>query len=452
MRIDARLWLPPLALAGASALALAANSVPATAADEWFSPEVCDQEDLSPEFQQRCESQGEAADVCRARKNRAATRYYGCLLEADDEAQRARCDHRFAAAFERADWRSPGCEPLDDLDRTQAGVRAQAQQVQNGDVSLPPCAVLSASDGRVYCQLHAPGTVTATTQVSLAAVLNQFENCAACANVNEYTVLWLQAWGAGIGDQHGGFAQTVTSINELTSAGTLTLYYYLGASGNADHTTGHQGNAATLVTREDLQAAPAQEPDFAQMILIAGGAGGQGGENENCSLGHKPGTLGGSGGVAIATTAGAASGQGGAGGPGGGGQGQGGGSGNVGADGVGGRGGSAGAGSSHSLGGNPAWFNTGSVPLTFGTGQGGGGNDGSGSSCLAGGGGGGGGWGGGGGGTHGTQSVAATGGGGGGSYAIKSTQSDAEAPTERVAWSGSGGQVQLVFNTNADPS
>lgn len=404
--------------------------------------------------------------VCQSYKLRAVGSYYKCLLwTSNDTVGRARCDDRFQQAFATADRLSPNCPPLDSLDRTRRSINDQAQAVLVGDVSAPPCqAVLSGTDGLVTCQLNAPGDNIGTSVASLTDILTQIQNqdsstCAACASVTAETPLWLQAWGSSGGNRGrgssvavGGFAQTVTTISDLQAVGTVALYFYLGAAGGWNNTSGASGGAATLVTTEDLQLNPANDPTDA--LLIAGGGGGSGGCDSGCLGGCiEPGN-GGGGGTAISTTGpdGQGIGQGGGGhksGGGGGGQGIGGsghgslGSGN---SGIGGKGGGGGEGAGHHSQGGPGWFNTSSTPLTFTSGAGGLG-EGDTNTCTAGGGGGGGGWGGGGGGVHGNTATAAGGGGGGGSYSIASTCNDVMAPTTYQQSASSNGNVYFVFNT-----
>jgi hypothetical protein len=423
---------------------------------------------------------GAPTDVCRSMKLQAAGHYFLCLLQADaDQAQRERCDLQFARAFERADRIGQGCEP-DRPDRMQDVVRGFSQGLLTGAVSPPPCTNVTADGDQVVCWLVVPSTVSNTvttlSSVNLQSLINQLQlvppdRCAPCASITANTVLWLQAWGAenwGLNMRaHGGFAQTVTSISDLMGRGIQNLHFYLGAQGRApggSESGGETGGAATIVTGQDLTLTPAQEPDFNQVLLIAGGAGGGGGCNTNCTGCPTPG-VGGDGAVAIATTTQNGAGEGGQGwgnGVGGwGGHGGVGGSGvfgGHGSNGVGGRGGFGGEGADGNVVVfNPAWYNIPPTQLTFtsGQGQGGGGFGGDAKSCAAGAGGGGGGWGGGGGGTGGVQNGNLThpgGGGGGGSFAIRSTRSDGNAPTTRQAKPGStsfkDGFIQLVFDTN----
>jgi hypothetical protein len=398
--------------------------------------------------------------ACQWNKLRAVGSYYKCLLRtSNDTSGRVRCDDRFQQAFTTADRLSPNCPPLDSLDRTRRAVNDQAQAVLVGDVSAPPCqAILSGTDGLVTCQLNAPGDNIGTSVASLTDILTQIQNqnpstCPDCASVTAETPLWLQAWGASGGNRGwgasvavGGFAQTVTTISDLQAVGTIALYFYLGAAGGWNNTSGASGGAATLVTTEDLQLNPASDPTDA--LLIAGGGGGSGGCDSGCLGGCVEPGNGGDGGTAISTGIG----QGGDGhksGGGGGGQGIGGGGsggGTTGNSGIGGKSGGGGEGAGKHSQGGAGWFNTSSTPLTFTSGAGGGGN-GDTNTCTTGGGGGGGGWGGGGGGTHGNTDTAAGGGGGGGSFSIASTCNDVMAPTTYQQSASSNGNVYLVFNT-----
>ena len=399
--------------------------------------------------------------TCEARKLYAVSDYYACLLNAGDHARRqSRCDEQFERAFGRADQLARGCPPLDDLDRTQTAVKDQAKAVLTGDISAPPCQeVLSGTDGRVTCVINKSGENIGTSASSLEDILTQIttqdpSTCAACQDVTPDTPLWLQAWGGSGGNRgegassgSGGFAQTVTTINDLKSLGIIDLYFYLGGGGSWNNTSGASGGAATLVTQADLQLSPSNDPTDA--LLIAGGGGGSGGCDGGCSLGcSRPGS-GGAGGSAISTTGpdGQGIGQGSSGSSGGG---SGGGNGIGGSGGgatgnadIGGTGGSGGAGAGNHSQGGPGWINTGSTPLAFTSGAGGGGNSDT-NSCTAGGGGGGGGWGGGGGGRHGNIDTSAGGGGGGGSYSMASTCDDVDAPT---TYQAGAGNLYLVFNT-----
>lgn len=417
---------------------------------------------------------GAPTNVCRSMKLQAAGHYFLCLVRAGaDQARRGSCNLQFARAFERADRISSGCG-TDSLDRLRDLVYGFEQGLLTSEASPPACAAVTANGDKVTCWLVLPptesNTVTTLSSVNLQSVINQVQlvpqsQCAPCASVTGDTVLWLQAWGAdnfGINKQaYGGFAQTVTTINDLMGRGIQTLHFYLGAQGSSpggSEAGGETGAASTIVTGQDLTLTPAQQPDFNQVLLIAGGAGGTGGCDSECMAGCLSPGAGGDGGVAIATTLEAGSGQGQKGGDSGGFGGHDGigGSGvynGKGLDGVGGRGGISGEGDGGNGGVafNPEWYNTGATNLTFTSGQGqGGGNDTS--LCADGGGGGGGGWGGGGGGYYGNENGAPGGGGGGGSYAIQSTKSDGNAPTTRQNKPGStsyrDGFIQLVFDTN----
>jgi hypothetical protein len=407
-------------------------------------------------------------EACQSLKLRAVGDYYTCLLRAgDDPWRREGCDNRFERNFSKADRLSPACPPLDDPDRTQRAVADQAQAVLVGDVSTPPCQqIVSGADGLVTCLISAPSEYITTTVASLSDILTQIQtqsssSCADCASVTADTPLWLQAWGAPGGSRFQGlggapgFAQTVTTINELEMQGIVDLYYYFGQTGGYNQTSGASGGTATLVTTVDLQRNPATPPTSSGMLLIAGGGGGSGGCDGGCILSCPTPGNGGAGGVAISTVGpdGQGIGQGGDGSwtGSGGGEGVGGSSasndGGPGNDGIGGTGGpgSFGAGG-HSQNGT-TWFNTGSTPLTFSSGGGGGGGYDS-NSCTAGGGGGGGGWGGGGGGIHGNNNYSAGGGGGGGSWSAPSTCNDVTAPTTYPGNNSTGhANLFLVFNT-----
>ena len=395
------------------------------------------------------------AGACETLKLRAAGDYYSCLLLARNHPHwQARCERRFAWHFAQADKREPGCAPLTDLERSQRGIRDQAQAVLVGDISQPPCQGISANgNGQVTCQLHVPGQNIATTVAGLTDILAQVTaepGCTACSQVSANTPLWIQAWGGTGGDGRDstegspGYAQMVTNISKLTGQGIVDLFFYMGSGGSTGGNKGGSGGAGTLVTKSDLQASPSTAPTDA--VLIAGGGGGGGGRVTSGCGSKTPGT-GGGGGVAIsvAGTDGQRFGQGVKGGHGGEGGGQGIGVGG-GSNGVGGMGGNGGDGAGGSPPGRTGWLNTGATPLTFTSGEGGGGG-GDDNQCVSGGGGGGGGFGGGGSGGDGDTDRAAGGGGGGGSYASASACTDASAPTERPSAPSSDGNVYLVFNT-----
>jgi hypothetical protein len=402
--------------------------------------------------------------ICQSSKLRAVSVYYGCLVKAAaDDGKQSRCDDRFARRFERADRISPGCGPLDNLARTQAGVRYQAQAALVGDIDPPPCAKMITGTDTVTCQLAAPGQLTAVYDVNLNDLLTQVQE--ANSSVSDTTVVWLQAWGGDGGAGHdynnsgkGGFAQTITTLSDLQDQlGVVELFYFLGNHGTHTGLSGGQGGAATIVTTQDLSQTPTEAPDQSAILMIAGGGGGSGGDGEGLKgcLGEEP-HFGGNGGVAIATTTATALGQGADASVGGKGGGQD--VGGIGQDtssdaehgngGVGGRGGEDGSGYHDQVSGNPGWVNTSTIspPLTFTAGQGGvGGSDNN--ICTSGGGAGGGGYGGGGGGSHGNEDTKAGAGGGGGSVAIASTQSDGDAPTSMPTNpNGATGFIQLVFN------
>lgn len=404
--------------------------------------------------------------ICRSLKLRAVVNYFGCLVKsAEREGNGSVCDDLFTRQFEAADRLSPGCEPLDNLSRTQHGVQNMVQETLIGAIAQPPCGKVLSSGTTVTCELAAPGQLTAISSVNLNDVLTQVQETN--SNITSNTVMWMQAWGGGGGQSKdynhagaGGFAQTVTSIEDLENQGVDVLYYYLGNGGSYSGASGGSGGAATLVTGQNLLLDPSTAPQLSAILMIAGGGGGSGayGGTNGC-FGISP-QYGGSGGVAIAKTGqyGEGIGQGGDGTDSsysgrGGGQGIGGGAaagGEPGYSGVGGNGGHGGAGYDGSYS-TPGWYNTGATSLTFTTGQGGFGDNKSGGSCNTGGGGGGGGWGGGGGGQHGNQTVHAGSGGGGGSYAQASTEADGNAPTTEPSDPYTEhGFLQFVFDLNPE--
>jgi hypothetical protein len=294
--------------------------------------------------------------------------------------------------------------------------------------------------------------------------------------VSATTPMWIQAWGGGGGyskgggrGSAGGYAQTTTSVADFTATfGSSMLFYFIGADGHgAPQTCGAAGGSATIVTAEDLSLNPGQNPTDDDVLLIAGASGGGAGY---APYGEYAGN-GGRGGVAIASLTGNGQGhgastnaiycsqlQGGDDGNGGAGCADAGG-GTPPANGVGGHGGLG------VVGGNgvnciyaittPTQFLN--VARTFSFTAGSGGTGGSRNGCAGGGGGGGGFGGGGGGGYGGDCNAVGAGGGGGASYARKSTQVSAIAPTseptEDCPDNSTIGCVQIYFDlTQTSPS
>jgi hypothetical protein len=300
--------------------------------------------------------------------------------------------------------------------------------------------------------------------------------------VSATTPMWIQAWGGGGGHSTGGgsgsaggYAQTTTSVADFTATyGSSMLFYFIGADGaSCPEACGGAGGSATIVSAQDLSMYPLQPPTQDDVLLIAGGSGGGSGHGGSGCTGLA--SDGGRGGVAIASLS--ADGQG----PGdnspfwsgspdmpqGGNGGQGGwgwwtaGGGTVPANGGNGYGGLGGPGGSgyHCQWSESLVTQFLNAPRTFtfdSAGLGGiAGTDTS--TCDTGGGGGGGGYGGGGGGGHGGNLLVSTGGGGGGSFARKSTQVSAIAPTseptEDCPDNSTIGCVQIYFDlTQTSPS
>ena len=278
--------------------------------------------------------------------------------------------------------------------------------------------------------------------------------------VSDETPMWMIAWGAngGTGESAGfgaggssglpGYAQTVTSLTEFKDRfGTSTIYYFLGNGGTHD-LNGGSGGTSTLVTVVDAGTVSTKDLDLEDdVILIAGGGGGGGGASF-----FDDGDEGKAGGTAISTTAESKVGAGGNGSECTGGSdssdGSGGSKGHdnstAGESGIGGKGG---PGQGQFV--NDTWIN-GTLNAS---------NDGKGGSAgsFTSGGGGGGGYGGGGGeggdrdelggcGTDGSD-CHGHGGCGGGSYATRSTEDDANAPTEyQLNLDTSDGELIIVFD------
>jgi hypothetical protein len=346
-------------------------------------------------------------------------------------------------------------------------VARDAQAVSSASVSC------SFSDGLDTCTLPTSDDTDSVDVADLAGELS---------GVTGETPIWIQAWG-GKGGQGagynvnasgglGGYAQTVTTLDELESSyGTSTLYYYVGDDGNShgtstDDTEGGDGGASSVVATEDLASTQpsvnTEDASDGNIIVLAGGGGGGAGEDADVQT---VGDTGGAGGVAVAGTSdsatddggdateknGSVNGEAGRGGscPDGGEKGTS--SKDDGGDGGDGAGGEGGGGGQQSSGhfGSVGWVNTDSVTLSQ---HGSGGSGGAGVYTehlyyAAAGGGGGGGYGGGGGGASSLQGDAG-GGGGGCSFAFRSLESDVLAPTGYQSNPGSGqGAVQLTFDT-----
>ena len=313
------------------------------------------------------------------------------------------------------------------------------------------------------CQLTVPGESTTVNSFDLDTIVSQLS----AFQVTADTVVWIQVWGAegdngykGGASGQAGYAQMITSISDLESAGYgSVLYFYLGQHGTHNKESGGQGGASTILTNENLSTNPSTNPDSSQILMIAGGSGGGGGEITVTGTGCETyGKDGGDGGIAFASTIspGSGPGQDGDGYKGNGGKGGVAGAGGTGPshnghDGYGGRGGDGGKSGL----GMTQWVNTGATPLTFSAGEGAAGDDLQNHSCVSGGGGGGGGWGGGGGGGYAHNSEYSGGGGGGASYSIKSSQTDGRAPQQEgevpANPNGATGFIQLVFDFAPDP-
>ena len=414
---------------------------------------------------------------CESKKLKARAAYIRCLTRKiikekrkDVSADFTTCDAKYSSRFRKAESTTgTTCVPEDE-DATIELIKRRAvaaTQPQHCFVSgNPPCAqITESSQGNqttVSCQL-APTYCAA----NLPGILMQAKGTLTDLEFGDNPVVWIQAWGADGADGQGsdcggeggpgGFAQTVTT---LVKFGRGDFYYYMGELGGHADDSGGQGGAATLVTKVDLTQMPSQEPQEADIILVAAGGGGQGGDNSSSTCSGVGNVSGGTGGIAIAK-AGTGSPTTGAGGVGGGSipsvpgapGAPGDGTGGVyntqttqavesGTAGFGGKGGQNGK---NTLG-FTGWIN--SPNLTFTTGEGGTGED-TNNPCPSGGAGGGGGYGGGAGGIQGDDEFCSSGGGGGASYAIESTFSDNCAPTQNPnSPSSSSGFVRIAFSLN----
>ncbi len=184
-----------------------------------------------------------------------------------------------------------------------------AQPTDEGETVL---AATSADNDYATCAETSSTLVTcslkiADNQSSLNLVTNILPLAQAInADVQSYTVMWVQAWGGkgGKGKNYdgatggwggfGGYAQTITTIDDYQSTyGTTTLHYYFGAHGNDNATTwgSGAGGASTIV------ASVASGFAASNVLLVAGGGGGG-----NYAVLFTDGQEGGHGGTAIATS------------------------------------------------------------------------------------------------------------------------------------------------------
>jgi hypothetical protein len=385
----------------------------------------------------------EAAPSCHEQKLRAASQYFACLVrELGDEDGGNRCRTQFLAAFERAERLEPDCGPLLDPLRVERRIRDGIEALVGGTASPSPCAAIEIDGDQVICNLieyyQQSSQINSVNLAGIVAQLQAAADCPTCNAVTADTVMWIQAWGGGGGCFAGkscgggaGFAQTITTVSDLAGRGIADLFFSIGEQGNGGYDSGGSGGAGTLVTTRDLTLTRGTAPTLAETLLVAGGGGGDGGYNRVCITSPPSPYGGGMGGVAIASLGVNGSGHGntdGSGRQGGGGDGVG--AGNA-RSGIGGMGGAGGEGPGKNAFPATGWVNTGATPLTFTDGAGANGATDT-NSCTSGGGGGGGGWGGGSGGSHGNTTTKAQGGGGGGSYAVASTRSDSDAPTDNV--------------------
>ncbi len=157
------------------------------------------------------------------------------------------------------------------------------------------------SDVLVTCTLKAvPNQTSLNLVTDILPLANQVNTA-----VNPNTAMWVQAWGGAGGEgqqfglEHGGhggsggFAQTITTINDYQARyGTTTLYYYLGDHGKTKiaFSGGGGGGAGTIVAATDH--------DFSTSNVLLDAGGGGGGSEANIPY---VGWNGSNGGSAIAT-------------------------------------------------------------------------------------------------------------------------------------------------------
>ncbi len=191
-----------------------------------------------------------------------------------------------------------------------------AQTTDHGETVL---AATSADNDYATCEATSDTLVTCSLKVvddqsSLSLVTDLLPLAQSInADVQSYTVMWVQAWGGKGGKGHnysstntggwggvGGYAQTITTIEDYQSTyGTTTLHYYFGAHGQDEAI--NLGNGAGLGSgaggTSTIVAAVASGFAASNVLLIAGGGGGG-----NYGVLLHDGQEGGHGGTAIATS------------------------------------------------------------------------------------------------------------------------------------------------------
>ena len=164
----------------------------------------------------------------------------------------------------------------------------------------------STSDTLVTCSLKIADSQSSLNLVTHLLPLAQQIN----ADVQSYTVMWVQAWGGkgGKGKNYsgsytggwggfGGYAQTITTIDDYESIyGTTTLHYFFGAHGQDEATDWDDGKSGAGGT-STIVASVATGFAASNVLLIAGGGGGG-----NYGVYLHDGQEGGHGGTAIATS------------------------------------------------------------------------------------------------------------------------------------------------------
>ncbi len=158
-----------------------------------------------------------------------------------------------------------------DLERSQRGIRDQAQAVLVGDISQPPCQGITRQQaGRSPASStfpartsprQSPGSVTFSPRCTAEP------DCPACSQGDG------EHADSGFRPGAGRAATAATSTEgrpatrrwsrpSASSAGQgiVDLFFYMGGGGSTGGNKGGSGGAGTLVTKSDLQASPSTAP------------------------------------------------------------------------------------------------------------------------------------------------------------------------------------------------